>query len=162
MKQFAKILIIAVFSLVLFVSSAAADVGGNLTQTQQTQIKAHKLVGTWSNESGSTMTIDSVSPDGEVRGSYKTAVSAVSADKCNITESFPLVGRADLPSLGFVVSWKNNLSNCSSVTAWSGQVQTVGGQDQLVTTWLLTSQTVPKKNWQSTTVNKDIFKRKQS
>lgn len=155
MKEFAKILIIAVFSLVLFASSAAADVGISLTKTQS---NTSILVGTWENELGSTMTINSVSPDGEVRGSYETAVSASGCAK----GTFPLVGRTNLPSFGFVVSWTNTLSRCSSVTAWSGQLQTLGGQDQLVTTWLLTAQTVPRNNWQSTTVNKDIFKRKQS
>ncbi len=153
MKKFAKILIIAVFSLVLFASSAIADVGVALTKTQS---NTSILVGTWENELGSTMTINSVSPDGEVRGSYQTAVSASSCAK----GTFPLVGRTNLPSLGFVVSWTNDSSKCSSVTAWSGQLQTVRGENQIVTTWLLTAQTVPRNNWQSTTINQDIFKRK--
>ena len=150
MKRFAKILIIAVFSLVIFASCALADVAVPLTKTQSNM---SILVGTWKNKLGSTMTINSVSLDGDVRGSYQTAVSASGCAKGN----FPLVGRTNLPSVGFVVSWTNDLSRCSSVTAWSGQLQKVLGQDQIVTTWLLTAQTVPSNNWQSTTVNQDIF-----
>ena len=118
-----------------------ADVDGEVTKAQgNTSI----LVGTWSNQLGSKMTITSVE-EGNVQGSYETSVSASGCAK----GTFPLVGRANLPSIGFVVSWPK----CSSVTAWSGQLQ----NEQLVTTWVLTSQTVPKNNWQSTTVNQDIF-----
>jgi len=137
MKKFAKILIIAVFSLVIFTNPAAAD-------TVQ-----HSLIGTWVNELGSEMTINKVNPDGLVTGSYTN-----SAGECRGT--FDLVGRTNLPSFGFVVSWTNNSVKCSSVTAWSGQLQ----KDKIVTTWLLTAQTTPANNWRSTTVNKDIFTRK--
>ncbi|NER48304.1 MAG: hypothetical protein F6J92_16700 [Symploca sp. SIO1A3] len=152
MKQFAKILIIAVFSLVLFASSAAADVSAVLTKTQG---GVSPLVGTWENELGSTMTINSVT-DGEVRGNYTTAVSS---SGCAQGE-FPLVGRASTPSLGFVVSWKNDKADCQSVTAWSGKLQGFGDKAKIVTTWLLTVQTSPSNNWQSTWVNKDIFHKK--
>lgn len=123
-----------------------ADVDGEVTKAQS---NTSILVGTWKNQLGSKMIIESVSADGEVKGSYETAVSASGCAK----GTFPLVGRTNLPSLGFVVSWTNDLSKCSSVTAWSGQLQ----KDQIVTTWLLTAQTVPTNNWQSTTVNQDVF-----
>ncbi|MCL1466593.1 avidin/streptavidin family protein [Argonema galeatum] len=122
------------------------DVGGVATETQ-----SNPLLGTWLNELGSKLSIESVSEDGNVKGFYETAVSSAGCAK----GKFPLVGRTNLPSIGFVVSWTNSESRCSSVTAWSGQLQ----GDQLVTTWLLTSQTVPSNNWRSTYVNKDTFTR---
>jgi|GEM_PF-3244491 Avidin family. len=122
-----------------------ADVDGEVTKAQS---NTSILVGNWSNQLGSKMTITSVE-EGNVQGSYETSVSASGCAK----GTFPLVGRTNLPSLGFVVSWTNDLSKCSSVTAWSGQLQ----KDQIVTTWLLTAQTVASNNWRSTTVNQDVF-----
>lgn len=156
MKKLAKILIIAVFSLVLFASSAAADVDGSVTQTQNSA--SMSLEGIWYNQLGSTLTINEVQKGG-FTGTYKTEVSTSGCAK----GVFPLVGRTNISrtkqSVGFVVSWKNELSDCNSVTAWSGQLQNVNHEDQLVTTWLLTVGTDPKDNWKSTFLNKDTFKR---
>ena len=141
--------------MVLFASSAAADVDGTVTKTQNSTTR---LKGTWYNQLGSKLTINEVQ-EGELTGSYETAVSTSGCAK----GAFPLVGRTNTngnrQSVGFVVSWKNAQSNCNSVTAWSGQLQNVNGEEQLVTTWLLTVETDPKNNWQSTYVNKDTFKR---
>lgn len=142
--------------MVLFASSATADVDGRVTQTQNS---ATSLQGIWYNQLGSTLTINAVQ-QGELTGIYETAVSTSGCAK----GAFPLVGRTNTngyrQSVGFVVSWTNAQSNCNSVTAWSGQLQNVNGEAQLVTTWLLTVGTDPTNNWQSTYVNKDTFTHK--
>ena len=121
------------------------------------------LEGTWHNELGSTLTIQSVA-GGEIRGTYKTAVSSTGCAK----GAFPVSGRVDAGSqadqpLGFVVAWVNGQSHCNSATAWSGQYQLVGldppYQEQIFTTWLLTSVTSPQENWASTLVGQDLFRR---
>ncbi|HEY9799509.1 MAG TPA: avidin/streptavidin family protein [Leptolyngbyaceae cyanobacterium] len=150
MNKIVKILIIAVFSFVMFASSAVADECGSATQSQ---IPITTLVGTWSNELGSKLTINN-EENGQISGYYETSVSQGGCAK----GKFPLVGRTNLPLVGFVVSWTNESSKCNSVTTWSGQLQ----KDKLVTTWLLTLGTVPKNNWQSTYVNKDIFTKESS
>jgi hypothetical protein len=117
------------------------------------------LEGTWFNELGSTMTIDAVTPGQPFTGSYQTAVSTTACAQ----GSFQLVGTCDTDtdgtSVGFVVAWVNGNSNCHSITAWSGQLQIIGGQEEIVATWLLTMETDPGQDWASTLVGQDVFTR---
>jgi hypothetical protein len=62
-------------------------------------------------------------------------------------------------ALGWVVSWNNNFGNSDSVTVWSGQYQERCGEEIILTTWLLTSESSPKDDWRSTLVGADIFYR---
>lgn len=115
--------------------------------------------GKWYNELGSVMNL-TIAADGTVSGSYQTAVGDASG-------IYPLAGRTEVDvtnndqNIGFVVSWWNSSGNSHSVTAWSGQVQEVDGQQVMRTTWLLTSETQPENDWQSTLVNVDVFTRVQ-
>lgn len=112
------------------------------------------LDGTWYNELGSTMTIQT--NGNQIRGTYQTAVG-------NAQGPFLLVGlfvAADAsPALGFVVAWQNANGNAHSATAWSGQYQNWNGDEAILTTWLLTGETLPDANWASTLVGQDVFKR---
>ena len=45
----------------------------------------------------------------------------------------------------------------NSTTTWSGQWQQIKFDIYIYTTWLLTSQTEPTDNWESTLVGKDTF-----
>ena len=112
-----------------------------------------ELNGTWYNELGSFMTLKVKGPN--LSGTYQTAVG----DAEGIYE---LVGRVVTDEfssevLGWVVVWQNEYGNSESVTAWSGQCQTVGGVPTIVSTWLLTSETDPGDDWHSTLVGKDVF-----
>lgn len=116
------------------------------------------LEGTWYNELGSMITIDRVGTGG-FTGTYQTAVSTTGCAK----GTFSLVGTSDGDvdgsSVGFVVAWVNDISNCHSVTGWSGQLQIIDGEEQIVATWLLTMETDPSQDWASTLVGRDVFTR---
>jgi hypothetical protein len=111
------------------------------------------LNGTWYNELGSQMTLQT---NGNIiSGTYQTAVGDASG-------IFNLIGQIVLDDdsslvLGWVVVWQNQFGNSDSVTTWSGQLQSVNGTPTIVTTWLLTSETDPNDDWHSTLVGKDIF-----
>ena len=57
------------------------------------------------------------------------------------------------------IVWDNESLNSHSVTAWSGQYQTVDGEEEIVAMWLLTSEEPSGSDWASTSVNHDIFTR---
>jgi Avidin family len=111
------------------------------------------LNGTWYNELGSLMTIET---NGNViSGTYQTAVG----DAKGI---YYLVGLTDTDNaasqaVGWVVVWQNQYGDSGSVTSWSGQYQVVNGVPTIVTTWLLTMETNPQDDWQSTLVGQDVF-----
>lgn len=116
------------------------------------------LDGEWHNELGSVLTIDPVQ-NGEVTGVYATAVSASGCAHGN----YRLVGRTDTDTGGeavaFVVCWKNGTTNCESVTAWSGQLQTIDGHEVLTMFWLLTVESTVADDWFATHVGEDVFRR---
>lgn len=93
-----------------------------------------------------------------LQGTYQTAVG-------NASGTYPLVGQIDTqPSgsaaLGCTVAWINQYGSSHSATAWSGQYQTIDGEDQIIAFWLLTSeQTDPNNDWEATLVGKDVFRR---
>ena len=64
-------------------------------------------------------------------------------------------------SIGWSVTYNNaERGNSKSTSTWSGQRQlTLGGSPIILTTWLLTSQTIPFNNWESTLTNQDLFQR---
>jgi hypothetical protein len=113
------------------------------------------IEGKWFNELGSSMMIQV--HGSTVTGKYQTAVG--DADGL-----YELVGRVSVPAddnrtIGFVVAWQNDKRKTDSVTAWSGEVREVNGNQILTTTWLLTGETDPKDDWKSTLVGKDLFTR---
>ena len=116
------------------------------------------LLGPWFNELGSTMVIDQVQ-NGTISGNYATAVSSTGCAQ----GSFSLVGTTDTDSGGegiaFSVCWRNETSQCASVTAWSGQAQTIDGEDQILAFWLLTVESAAEQDWYATHVGQDLFTR---
>ena len=113
------------------------------------------LEGNWQNELGSVMIIESVdSSTGVFSGSYTSSVG-------DAEDSYLLTGRydtaSDTPTLGWTVTWLNDYNDADSTTTWSGQYQEPDGAPTLLTQWLLTSETDPDDNWQSTLVGSDVF-----
>ena len=112
----------------------------------------------WYNELGSEMIITSYdSQTGVFFGSYNSKVG--DAEKW-----YDLTGRKDTEgnTVGWTVNWQNSHNNAHSVTTWSGQIQlSLKFADPVIqiiqTTWLLTSQTTPVNNWDSTLVGFDYF-----
>ena len=115
------------------------------------------IEGTWFNELGSEMVfrVNGTS----ISGTYETKVGDAAGiyqlngaldDKPNVS------GQA----IGFVVAWVNQAHGSShSVTSWSGQYQTIDGEEVIITFWLLTAETDPQNDWESTLIGKDIFTR---
>ena len=62
-------------------------------------------------------------------------------------------------TIGWAVTYNNaEEGNSKSTATWSGQRQLGGdGNPVILTTWLLTSQSIPSKNWESTLTNQDYF-----
>lgn len=113
------------------------------------------LEGTWVNELGSTLVIDSVS-NGGLTGSYTTAVSREACAK----GSFIVTGRTDVDSggtsLGWCIVWKNEGSWCNSVSSWAGQFDEA--ESIIMAFWLLSIQTEEGAGWASTNVGVDVFR----
>jgi hypothetical protein len=116
-----------------------------------------KLAGTWFNELGSQMDlkVDGVS----VTGTYVSAVGKAKGP-------YAIVGRTEASpdgsqSVGFSVVWENKeTGNLGCCTAWSGQLQMPdGGAEQIVTTWILTGDTLAADDWNSTKIGQDTFRR---
>ena len=61
--------------------------------------------------------------------------------------------------MALVVCWQNDVSNCQSVTAWSGQAQNINGEDRITAMWLFTVETSPEEDWYATHIGHDIFTR---
>ena len=86
-------------------------------------------------------------------GLYSSAVG-------NAEKWYNLVGRTDTDgnTVGWTVVWTNRYHNAHSTTTWSGQFQADPvGSPVILTTWLLTTQTTPSDNWDSTNVGFDYF-----
>src|ERR1700679_3314960 len=107
------------------------------------------LVGTWNNELGSKMDIDS-DDNGIIIGKYWSNVG-----ENNMIGPFRLHGlwttneKSEVGSIGFIVVW----DSYNSVTTWSGQLQ----DGNILTTWLLTKITDKHENWESTEIGFDVF-----
>lgn len=117
-----------------------------------------QLHGKWYNELGSCMNITS-----EVNGTLSWTYESLVGDA---EYSYTLSGRYDaLPdrrSLGWTVTRTNQYHSTSkSTTCWSGQFQIQPDtlEPQILTTWLLTVQTTPEDDWNSTNVGADVFTR---
>ena len=117
------------------------------------------LEGKWYNELGSEMILK-VSGS-ELTGTYQTKVGDASGtyNLFGCTDNSPIsTNRA----VAWVVAWVNQESGSShSVTSWSGQYQIIDEEEAITASWLLTKETEPNADWQSTLVGKDIFTRRE-
>lgn len=117
-----------------------------------------KLEGLWHNELGSCMMIESAK-DGMLTGWYNTKVGEAK-------RRYVLTGRYDhlkcRRTLGWTVTWVNEYySKSESTTSWSGQYQVdpLDDEPHILTNWLLTDQTKPEDDWNSTHIGHDVFTR---
>lgn len=131
------------------------------------------IAGVWWNELNSKMTIKIDPADSRaISGEYRTAVGH------GKTRDYPLTGRCDdakakNQTVGWVVVFDppdppdpGKPPRLPSLTVWSGQwhevTDSTGKVVEFITaTWILTEQTDPAEEWDSTMVNKDIFFRTQ-
>jgi Avidin family len=134
--------------------------------------KGRGIYGVWWNELNSKMTIRRVPTDKRaISGKYQTAVGDATS------RTYPLTGRCDdtgagakNKTIGWIVAFdppdpapSGQPPNAPSLTAWSGQWHKVKDDDTgeivefITTTWILTRQSDPQDDWDSTMVNKDYF-----
>ena len=119
---------------VLLIGTTASSVGGQQAPAAQS---------VWINELGSTMTIASVGSDGQITGTYVTAVG------CGAGTVRPLTGWYNQGAITFTVNWQG----CSSLTSWTGTVGTAGST--IDTLWYLVLSGPPQ--WNSIVAGTDSF-----
>lgn len=87
------------------------------------------VTGTWVNDHGSVLVIQSVGSDGSVAGTYANNAPGY---KC-AGVAFPIVGWMDGTRISYTVRWKNASVDCASITSWTGYFN----GDRLGVEWVL-------------------------
>lgn len=119
MKRMSRTLLLAVVSLLTAMPGRA--------QQQPTS----PAVGAWTNQSGSTLHIEAISPTGMVTGHY---INRAAGFACQDT-AYPVTGWLSGTSITFSVIWTNSTQSCSSVTGWTGSFDS--GFTTLSTNWVI-------------------------
>ena len=83
----------------------------------------------WTNQSGSTLYIDSVGNDGQITGHYINRAQGYGCQ--NI--AYPVTGWVYGTAITFTTNWKSTTESCNSITAWTGFLY----QGQIQTLWQL-------------------------
>jgi len=113
--------IIAVVITVLFSISAHAD--NNQSATLQ-------ALSAWTNQSGSTLYIDTIGSNGLLTGTYINRAQGYGCQ--NI--SYPVTGWVYGTAITFNTIWQSTTASCNSITAWAGFYY----QGAISTLWQLT------------------------
>ena len=85
-------------------------------QADETNASALKTLSAWTNQSGSTLYIDQVSPNGLVTGHYINRAAGYGCQ--NI--SYPVTGWIYKNSITFTTIWQSRTESCNSITSWTG------------------------------------------
>lgn len=109
---------ITVVVTVLFSISAYAD------------NKPLQALSAWTNQSGSTLYIDTIGRDGLLTGTYINRAPGYACQ--NI--SYPVTGWVYGTAITFNTIWQSNIESCNSITAWTGFYY----QGAISTLWQLT------------------------
>lgn len=83
----------------------------------------------WTNQSGSTLYIDSVGSNGQITGHY---INRAQGFGCQNT-AYPVTGWVYGTAISFTVNWINAAESCNSITAWTGFYY----QGKITTLWQL-------------------------
>ena len=113
--------IIAVIITLLFSLSASAG------SSQPASLQA---LSAWTNQSGSTLYIDSIGSNGLLTGTYINRAAGYGCQ--NI--SYPVTGWVYGTAITFTTLWQSTTESCNSITAWSGFYY----QGKISTLWQLT------------------------
>jgi hypothetical protein len=82
----------------------------------QGSAQSPSVTGTWVNDHGSTLVIQTIGADGSVTGTYANNAPGY---KC-AGVAFPIVGWMDGARISYTVRWKNASVDCASITSWTG------------------------------------------
>lgn len=70
----------------------------------------------WTNQSGSTLYINSVDNNGQLTGTY---IDRAAGYQCQSTP-YPVTGWIYGTAIIFTTTWKNATESCNSITSWTG------------------------------------------
>lgn len=113
------VIITVIFTLISF--SVYAD------ENESVSLKA---LSAWTNQSGSTLYIDTIGSNGLLTGTYINRAAGYSCQ--NI--SYPVTGWVYGTAITFNTIWQSTTESCNSITAWTGFYY----QGQINTLWQLT------------------------
>jgi hypothetical protein len=148
--------ILGLFSFVIFVLSAQAGPVTAAAPNPVDQTIINELIGVWTNQMGSTLTIVSVDANsGRVDGSYVTSDDP--------SESFPLIGwvntaaPASSGNHAVSIAWTVRWGKFGSITSWTGVYGTVDHTVQIIGQWNL-SRPNSGSEWDHILAGQDRFK----
>jgi hypothetical protein len=111
-----------------FARFALAIAAGVLAVGDASFAQSFQANATWTNQHGSTLTIQAIAPDGSFTGSFVNR----SAGPCD-NERFPVSGWIDGQKVSFTVRWANANADCEAITSWTGY----RGRNGVLARWLL-------------------------
>lgn len=98
---------VVAFCISLFAATAMAD---------DKKIETLQALSAWTNQSGSTLYIDSIGSNGLLTGTYINRAAGYGCK--NI--SYPVVGWVYGTAITFNTLWRSTTESCNSITAWTG------------------------------------------
>jgi hypothetical protein len=101
---------------------------------------------TWTNQVGSTLTIETIAPNGSFAGTYVNEAG----DLACRDSPYRVSGWIDGQKIAFSVRWANGKANCQAITSWSGFV----GAKGLLMQWVVVHL---KKGEPTLASGKDVF-----
>lgn len=84
--------------------------------TGQTTTPAVQSLSAWTNQSGSTLYIDSIDSTGKLTGHYINRAAGYACQ--NI--SYPVTGWVFGTAITFTTIWQSSTESCNSITSWTG------------------------------------------
>jgi len=122
----------------------------------------NEMKGEWINEFNSVLNIQEI--EGHTfKGTYSSTTGATG--KYNVVGIFdpsPVAGKGF--TIAFSISWKNIESEEEDmgshwVSGFTGEIREIDGLMTIITTYILTKNTILKNSWNDTVINKATFKR---
>jgi len=134
------------------VSAKKPSKGGKVTQTNPFA----NLVGTWTNQLGSTLNITAVDANtGQITGNYKSPSGAGQTEFPLIgwvNTKAPVQGKDNVTVVSFSVRW----GSIGSITTWAGYIRAANNVTTLTAQWFLT-RPISDFPWDHILTNQDVF-----
>jgi hypothetical protein len=89
----------------------------------------------WTNQSGSTLYIEEISPNGQFSGQY---INRAQGTGCR-NLPYPMTGALYGNAVTFTVKWQGAQQSCNSITSWTGFISgsEIVGELKISTQWQL-------------------------
>lgn len=127
MKKIAIAAFVCLFVLLGLALPGYADSSEPIKAQPENSVEALSV---WTNQRGSTLTIDAVSSSGQLTGTYINR--APNYPQCrNIP--YPVTGWVYGTAITFTTKWQSRQESCNSITAWTGFLY----RNQIQTLWQL-------------------------